>query len=117
MTLKRALIPTIIVLAVAAATWSPTRLRASVEPVQDIKGVYSSKCAVCHAMDGSANTAKGKELKVRDMRSKEVQDMSDEKLYEVIAKGKGKMIGYEKSLGKDKCQQLVTYTRELGKKK
>ena len=117
MTLKRVLIPMIAILAVAAASWRPVQMRASGEPVQEIKTVYSSKCAVCHGMDGGANTAKGKELKVKDMRSQEVQGMSDQKLYEVIAKGKGKMNGYEKSLGKDQVQQLVAYTRELGKKK
>jgi cytochrome c6 len=117
MTFKKVLIPMIAILAVAATSWRPIQMRASGVPVQEIKGVYSSKCAVCHGMDGSANTAKGKELKVKDMRSQDVQGMPDEKLYEVIAKGKGKMIGYEKSLGKEKVQQLVEYTRELGKKK
>jgi cytochrome c6 len=117
MNLKRALIPLIAILVVVSASWRPVQMQAIGEPVQEIKGVYSSKCAVCHGMDGSANTAKGKELKVKDMRSQEVQGMSDEKLYEVIAKGKGKMNGYEKSLGKDQVQQLVAYTRELGKKK
>jgi mono/diheme cytochrome c family protein len=29
---------------------------------QSVKSLYSSKCAVCHGNDGSANTAKGKEL-------------------------------------------------------
>jgi len=117
MKLKKTLIPFILILMVAAAFWRPVQLRAGGEPFQEIKGVFASKCAVCHAPDGSANTAKGKELKVKDMRSPEVQGMSDDKLYEVIAKGKGKMIGYEKSLGKEKVQQLVEYTRELGKKK
>ncbi|MBO0799527.1 MAG: cytochrome c [Blastocatellia bacterium] len=117
MKLKKTLIPLILILIVAAAFWRPVQMRASGEPVQEIKSVFASKCAVCHGMDGSANTAKGKELKVKDMRSPEVQAMSDDKLYEVIAKGKGKMIGYEKTLGKEKVEQLVAYTRELGKKK
>lgn len=117
MKLKKTLIPLILILMVAVAFWRPVQLRASGEPVQEIKGVFVSKCSVCHGMDGSANTAKGKELKVKDMHSAEVQGMSDDKLYEVIAKGKGKMIGYEKTLGKEKVEQLVAYTRELGKKK
>ena len=117
MMLKRSLILMAILLAAAIASWRPVQMRASGATFQEIKSVYNSKCAVCHGMDGSANTAKGKELKVKDTRSKDVQGLSDNKLYEVIAKGKGKMIGYEKSLGKDKCQQLVAYTRELGKKK
>ena len=66
-------------------------------------------------MDGKATTAKGKELKVRAFHSAEVKGMSDQKLLEVILKGKGKMEGYEKTLGKEKCQALVAYCRSLGK--
>ena len=117
MTLKKALISTFTVSALTLALWSSNRTQADPPPFQAVKSVFNSKCAVCHGTDGTANTAKGKELKVKDMRSAEVQGMSDDKLLEVIAKGKGKMLGYEKSLGKDKCQELVAYTRELGKKK
>ncbi len=76
---------------------------------------YKSKCASCHGMDGKANTAKGKELKVRALDSAEVKGMSDQKLLEVILKGKGKMQAYEKALGKEKCQALVAYCRSLAK--
>jgi mono/diheme cytochrome c family protein len=79
--------------------------------------LYKAKCAICHGADGSGNTANGKKLNVRDLRSPEVQKMSDEKLSEVIAVGKGKMPGYEKTLGKDKVSELVSYTRELAKKR
>lgn len=84
---------------------------------QDAKELYIQKCASCHAADGSGNTAKGKQLKARDQRSPEVQAMSDEELFEVIAKGKKKMPGYDKKLDKAKIQLLVAYTRELGGKK
>jgi len=56
-------------------------------------------------------------MKLKDLRAAEVQAMTDDQLYEVIAKGKGKMPGYEKSLGADTCRQLVAYVREMGKKK
>ena len=117
MIFKRTLIPSLAVLAVAVTSWHPSQMQARAPMFQTVKGVFNSKCAVCHGTDGGAGTAKGKELKVKDMRSPEVQGMSDEKLLDVIAKGKGKMLGYEKSLGQEKCQELVAYTRELGKKK
>jgi len=79
--------------------------------------LFNAKCAICHAADGSGNTANGKKLNVRDLRSPEVQKMSDQKLSEIISVGKGKMPGYEKALGKDKVSDLVTYTRELAKKR
>jgi len=83
---------------------------------QSVKSLYASKCAVCHGNDGSANTAKGKELKVRNLRSEEFKKMSDAKALEVLLKGKGKMEGYEKTLGKEKCQELLAYCRELSNK-
>jgi mono/diheme cytochrome c family protein len=83
---------------------------------QSVKSVYASKCAVCHGNDGSANTAKGKELKVRNLRSEEFKKMSDAKAMEVLLKGKGKMEGYEKTLGKEKLEQLLAYCRELSNK-
>ena len=78
------------------------------------KSIYSGKCAVCHAADGSGNTAKGKELKVRNwLTDAAVKGMSDAQLTEIIAKGKGKMEGYEKSLGKDQVALVVAHTKEL----
>ncbi|NBO64000.1 MAG: cytochrome c [Acidobacteria bacterium] len=90
--------------------------RARTGLVQDTKGTYLQKCAVCHAPDGSGNTAYGKKNGLRDLRSKEVQSLSDDKLLAIISKGGGKMPGYEKSLGSDVCRKLVGYTRELAKK-
>ena len=83
---------------------------------QSAKSIYASKCAVCHGNDGSANTAKGKELKVRNLRSEEFKKMPDAKAMEVMLKGKGKMEGYEKTLGKEKLEQLLAYCRELSNK-
>ena len=83
---------------------------------QSAKSIYASKCAVCHGNDGSANTAKGKELKVRNLRSEEFKKMPDAKAMEVMLKGKGKMEGYEKTLGKEKLEQLLVYCRELSNK-
>jgi mono/diheme cytochrome c family protein len=83
---------------------------------QSVKSLYASKCAVCHGNDGSANTAKGKELKVRNFHSEEFKKMPDAKALEVLLKGKGKMEGYEKTLGKEKCQELLAYCRELSNK-
>ena|SRR5688572_18547244 len=81
------------------------------------EATYKAKCASCHAADGSGKTVQGKQLKVRDVRAPEVQKMSDEKMLEIIAKGKGKMPAYEAMLGKKACSELVTYMRELAKKK
>jgi mono/diheme cytochrome c family protein len=83
---------------------------------QSAKSTYASKCAVCHGNDGTANTAKGKELKVRNFTSDEFKKMPDAKAMEVLLKGKGKMEAYEKTLGKEKLEQLLAYCRELSNK-
>jgi cytochrome c553 len=117
---KKTVIATLAVTALALSWRTVSPPPATGAAFQSTKSIYASKCASCHAMDGSGNTAKGKEMKLRDLRSAEVQKLTDEKMYEVIAKGasKGgkKMEGYEKSLGKEKVQQLVAYMRELAKK-
>ena len=93
-----------------------TTTSTAASPLQaDVKAAYLQKCASCHAPDGSGNTAYGKKNNLRDIRSKEVQALTDAKLYQIIAKGAGKMPGYEKSLGDDMCKKLVDYMRELGK--
>jgi mono/diheme cytochrome c family protein len=101
----------VLTLSLYALSPSPTALA-----FQSVKSLYASKCAVCHGNDGSANTAKGKELKVRDLRSPEFKKMTDAKAMEVMLKGKGKMEGYEKTLGKEKVEQLLAYCRELSNK-
>jgi mono/diheme cytochrome c family protein len=78
------------------------------------KTIFSTKCAICHGQDGSGNTPTGKNLKIKDLRSPEVQHLSDVELSNLIAKGKGKMPAYETSLGADKIRQVVSYIRELG---
>ncbi|MFN6200969.1 MAG: c-type cytochrome [Acidobacteriota bacterium] len=84
--------------------------------IQDTKATYMQKCAVCHAPDGSGSTSYGKKNNLRDLRSKEVQSLSDAKLLGIIANGAGKMPGYEKSLGAAVCKSLFGYMRELAKK-
>ena len=90
-----------------------TSSQAMISPAKDGASVFKAKCATCHAADGSGSTTAGKSLKVRDLRSAEVQGQTDEQLYGIIASGKGKMPGYEKSLGADSCKALVAYIRTL----
>ena len=113
-TIKKLLLAALAIAVVALATMLPTSSQATAV-FDETSTLYKSKCSSCHGMDGKATTAKGKELKVRAFNSEEVKKMSDQKLLEVILKGKGKMEGYEKTLGKEKCQALVAYCRSLAK--
>jgi mono/diheme cytochrome c family protein len=86
-------------------------------PDADVEKVYLDKCSVCHGADGAGKTAKGKKLNVKDVRSPEVQKMSEAQLADIIVKGKGKdMDGFEKELGKDTCEKLAAYMHDLSKK-
>ena len=110
---------TVLIFLLSAPLAAPSAVRMPSPPApafQSAKSIYASKCAVCHGNDGSANTAKGKELKVRNLRSEEFKKMPDGKAMEVLLKGKGKMEGYEKTLGKEKLEQLLAYCRELSNK-
>jgi mono/diheme cytochrome c family protein len=76
---------------------------------------FKAKCVACHGPDGTGNTPAGKALKIRDLTSADVQSQTDNQLYDIVAKGKGKMPPYEKTLGADKCKELVAYIRTLKK--
>lgn len=103
-------------LALALTLTAPVALTANA--MQDAKGVYNQKCAVCHGIDGAGNTPYGRKNSIRDLRSKEVREQSDEKLLQIISSGGGggRMPSYEKALGAETCNQLVGYLRQLGGK-
>jgi mono/diheme cytochrome c family protein len=76
---------------------------------------FKAKCAACHGPDGSGNTTMGKNLKLRDFGSPDVQKQSDEELTTIITKGKGKMPSYDGKLTKDQISDVVKYIRTLKK--
>ena len=96
---------------VAAATLSAGFAQTGVEKV------YLDKCANCHSKDGSGQTVRGKKLKLRDLRSADVQKQDDAKWIELLSKGKGDMPAYQKELGDDQIKALVAHLREMGKAK
>ena len=81
----------------------------------DAAAIYKAKCAMCHGADGAGQTPTGKSMKVRDLRSAEVQKMTDAELTKVIADGKGKMPAYKAKLSAEETQMLVTFIRQLKK--
>lgn len=81
------------------------------------ESLFKTKCAACHGADGAGTTPMGKNLKVRDLRSADVQKQSDADLTAMITKGKEKMPAYETKLSKEQIAKLVSFVREMGKKK
>ena len=83
----------------------------------DSAQVYKANCVLCHSANGSGDSAAGKALKAKDLRSPEVRQQSDAALAEVISKGKGKMPPFASKIKSDDIDKLVAYIRELAKKK
>lgn len=81
------------------------------------QAIFKRLCAGCHGPDGAGATPMGKMFKLRDLRSADVQKSTDAQLTEIIAKGKGKMPAYAKSLTPDRIQAVVVHLRDLAKTK
>jgi cytochrome c6 len=79
--------------------------------------LFKAKCAVCHGETGDGNTPVGKGMKLRDLRSVEVQKQTDAQLTTITCCGKGKMPGYQGKLSDSQITQLVAYVRTLAAKK
>jgi len=79
----------------------------------DGAAIYKSKCAMCHAANGSGDTPMGKSLHVRDLRSDEVQKQTDLELTKVIAGGKGKMPAFGKRMSEDDLKAVIAFIRTL----
>ena len=81
---------------------------------QSAEDLYNKKCAVCHAKDGSGNTAKGKKVHVKDVH----QNMKDSEaaMIKVVTDGKGDdMDSYKSEFSAEQIKALVDYYRSLGK--
>ena len=82
----------------------------------DASSVYNDKCASCHGRDGRARSLHAKHEHARDLTSAEWQDsVSDERIYNSISNGKGKMPAFKKKLSDGQIDELVNYVRRLRK--
>ena len=81
----------------------------------DGAALYKTKCTSCHGADGSGQTPVGKSMKIRDLRSADVQKQTDLQLTDIIAGGKGKMPAYGKQISTADIQALIAHIRTLKK--
>ena len=77
-------IPTLVCLSGAMALAADTKAG---------KAAYDKACQSCHGPDGTPKDAIAKMMKVemKDLKSAEVQNMSDDEIKKIISGGKGKM--------------------------
>ena len=80
---------------------------------QDAAATFKSKCAGCHAADGTGTKA-GKMMGAHDFTTPEVQKMSDAEIADIITNGKGKMKA-STGLKPEDVKGLVAYIRTLKK--
>jgi len=81
----------------------------------DAAALYNGQCAKCHGRDGRSRTSRGRSTHSRDLASAEWQnDVSDERIYNSIINGKGKMPAFKK-LSESQIDSLVRYVRRLNR--
>ena len=84
----------------------------------DAKAVWDKQCKKCHAEDGSASTALGKKLEIRNYTDPAaLKEFSDADLFKMTKDGVDgtKMSGYGDKLSDEEIQALVVYMRAMAK--
>lgn len=83
------------------------------------KKVFGYDCAMCHGElgDGKGDLVSSMDLKLKDWREPgSLADMTDGEMFDVIAKGKGKMPGEGERVAPERVWNLVNYVRSFSKK-
>ncbi len=78
--------------------------------------LYRTKCAMCHGADGKGDTATGKNLKLKDLASEDVQNVHDSEMKTLIENGKGKMPAFKGKLNDKQLGDVIQFIRTLKKK-
>ncbi|MGH9970266.1 MAG: c-type cytochrome [Pyrinomonadaceae bacterium] len=78
--------------------------------------IYGRRCASCHGKDGRAKTFKAKFNSARDLTNSQWQaDVSDERLFNSIMNGRGRMPAFGRKISEEQVNALVAYVRGLKK--
>jgi mono/diheme cytochrome c family protein len=80
----------------------------------DAATIYNRQCLSCHGRDGRGRTRKGRRTHARDMTDASWQDdVSDERLFNSINNGRGKMPAFRKKISENDIDALVAYVRRM----
>jgi mono/diheme cytochrome c family protein len=77
--------------------------------------IYKLKCAMCHGVDGTANTPAGKAFKAASFSDPAIVKISDADRAVVVKNGKGKMPVFGDKLTADQIKAALAYIRTLEK--
>lgn len=72
-----------------------------------------AKCALCHGMDGSSQTDTGRTTNAPDLRTPEIQKLSDNALANSVAAGHKGMPSFRKQVNAERVRLLIQYIRAL----
>jgi mono/diheme cytochrome c family protein len=119
--LQRTVITMAIVICLGLWTIFSSRASATIPSVSlgpagtgDAHVVYDKKCAECHGKDGESHTFRGKHTHSRDLTDPQWQDqVTNERIYNSIANGKGKMPAFSRKLSEEDINSLVSFVRNL----
>lgn len=76
--------------------------------------LYDKHCASCHGKDGQAKTFKAKFNHARNLTdAKWQEEVTDERIFNSISNGKGKMPAWGKKLSDDQINELVKFIRKM----
>ena len=80
----------------------------------DAAVLFEKHCDTCHGKDGQAKTFKAKFNHARNLTDAKWQsEVSDERLFNSISNGKGKMPAWGKKFSEAQINSLVAYVRNL----
>ncbi len=99
----------------AAAPENSGQLKATLTPVQDGRQIFMANCASCHGKNADGNTPAGKQWRIPDLRSPQVQSLSNEQLTQILKQGKGKMPAWSGLLSAADLEHTLEYIRSLKK--
>ena len=88
------------------------------ENLADAKKIFGYDCAMCHGVQGNGkgDLASSMELKMNDWRdTSRLTSLTDGEIFEMILKGKGRMIGEGDRYSTETVWDLVNYVRTFEK--
>ena len=102
------------VLFIGQATKTEGRVNVPSPMPGDARATFDEQCAKCHGKDGRAKSLHAKHVHARDMTNASWQnEVTDERLFNSISNGKGKMPAFGKKLPEDQIDALVRYVRQF----
>ncbi len=75
--------------------------------------MFLQNCTPCHGKNADGDTPAGRTWNVPNLRSQQVQSLSDQQLQQIIRQGRGKMPAWGGLLSQMEIDHLLAYVRSL----